>query len=342
MTSRTGITGAPRPAADRNAGAEEIPVPGGQIEGDPTPPPSAGAQAEVRATPRRKRPIIRNLTLPPLALIAAVNVLGFSYYRLPAVERLGHPLDPLLKPSGYVGQSAGIATFLLFAFLWLYPLRKKFRFLSFTGPIPIWLEVHIAAGLLVPVLGATHAAWRFNGLVGLGYAAMLLVCFSGIAGRYLYMRIPRTREGVEMTIDQIGQRRAELLEHLSAATGVNPSDLKEILAVDPAGYRDLGVIGTFRKLIADDLQKRRAMRRLKREFRSRGVEEARGSRRALRSALKLARRQMALAQQVRILESTHRIFRYWHAAHKPVAITAFVAVILHVAVVILFGATWFW
>jgi len=50
---------------------------------------------------------------------------------------------------------------------------------------------------------------------------------------------------------------------------------------------------------------------------------------------------MAIDQQIRVLESTHRVFGYWHAAHRPVAITAFLAVGIHVTVAIVMGATWF-
>ena len=48
----------------------------------------------------------------------------------------------------------------------------------------------------------------------------------------------------------------------------------------------------------------------------------------------IARRQMALSQQARLLNATQAIFRHWHAAHRPVAITAFIAVTIHVVVVI--------
>jgi hypothetical protein len=41
------------------------------------------------------------------------------------------------------------------------------------------------------------------------------------------------------------------------------------------------------------------------------------------------------------LNATQSIFRHWHAAHLPVAITAVVAVTIHVVVVIAMGATWF-
>lgn len=58
--------------------------------------------------------------------------------------------------------------------------------------------------------------------------------------------------------------------------------------------------------------------------------------------MKLASREIALSQQVRMLEATQRVFRYWHVAHKPFALTALFAVVVHVAVVVALGATWFY
>jgi hypothetical protein len=36
------------------------------------------------------------------------------------------------------------------------------------------------------------------------------------------------------------------------------------------------------------------------------------------------------------------VFRHWHAAHRPFAITALFAVCAHVIVAIRMGQTWFW
>jgi hypothetical protein len=42
-----------------------------------------------------------------------------------------------------------------------------------------------------------------------------------------------------------------------------------------------------------------------------------------------------------MLDATHRLFRYWHVAHRPMAISALVAVVLHVGTAISLGVTWF-
>jgi hypothetical protein len=63
---------------------------------------------------------------------------------------------------------------------------------------------------------------------------------------------------------------------------------------------------------------------------------------ALKRVVRLAIREIALEQHVRMLDATHRVFRYWHVAHRPFAITALIAVGIHVVVVVAVGATWFY
>jgi dihydropyrimidine dehydrogenase (NAD+) subunit PreT len=140
-----------------------------------------------------RRTIVLFVILAPLV---AVNVIGASYYFAPLGERVRSPLHPWLRPSGYIGQSAGILTLAIFIFLWLYPLRKKWKALAFTGSVGKWLDVHVTTALALPTLLAIHAAWRSEGLIGLGLISMLVVIASGIVGRYIYTRIPRTKSGV--------------------------------------------------------------------------------------------------------------------------------------------------
>ena len=131
--------------------------------------------------------------------LVAINIIGAPYYLSPLAQRVRSPLHAWLRPSGYVGQTAGILALAIFVFLWLYPLRKKWKALAFTGSVGKWLDVHVTSALVLPLLLGVHAAWRSEGLIGLGLMAMLVVIASGIVGRYIYTRIPRTRSGVEFT-----------------------------------------------------------------------------------------------------------------------------------------------
>ena len=289
---------------------------------------------------RRNRLFLGFLIITGTALLV-INIAGHSYYAAALGERFRLPAHAWLKPSGYIGQTLGFAAAGAFFFLWLYPLRKKLGSrVDRVGSVGQWLKWHVAAGLLVPLIAATHAGWRFTGLIGLGYAAMFVVFLSGLVGRYLYVRIPRHRDGLALDRDEIGNERERLLFELAAETGLPADEVRSVLAgpVDSCG--GLGLAGTVRKMITDDVARRRSARALMHRLARGKKGRSDLDRGTLRRVLRMARREMALAQQVRMLEASQRALRFWHVAHRPLAVTALMAVIVHIAVAILFGATW--
>lgn len=276
-----------------------------------------------------------------IGTLLAGTVAGAGYYFAPAGDQVRSPLHPWLRPSGYVGQSAGILSLLIFMFLWLYPLRKKYRWLAWTGVMSKWLDVHVAVALVLPFLAAIHAAWRFDGVIGLGYWSMIVVALSGIAGRYLYVHIPRSASGLELSAEEIAAERRELMAGVAATSGLPVAQVESVLRSDPTPYAGSGLIRAIVHMIRDDLARRRAARALRRICANRpGGQQL--DRRALREVVRLASREMALTQQARMLEATRNIFRFWHVVHRPFALTALVAVLVHVGVVVAMGATWFW
>ncbi len=277
-----------------------------------------------------------------MAPLVGINIWGASYYLAAPGARVRHPLHALLRPSGGVGQSAGIVAFAIFVFLWLYPLRKKWRRLAFTGAVGKWLDVHVASALLLPILLVTHAAWRSDGIIGLGLVAMFVVIASGVVGRYLYTRIPRAKSGVELTRDEAAVARVDLLQRLAEATGLTVSSVEALLTVDGEAEQR-GVWPAIRRMLLNDVTRRRRRRELRRRWAAlTGAGGHTLAGRALDEAVALADREIALDQQVRMLEATQRVFRFWHVAHRPFAVTALAAVVIHIVVVVSLGATWFW
>ena len=310
--------------------------------------PPAGAEptrAQLQRTAARpakeqSRPRIRHLVFATsLSILVGINAVGTSYYAAPMSVRVRHPMHDWLRPSGIIGQAAGILAFTIFVFLWLYPLRKRFKSLAWTGSVGRWLDVHVSAALMMPLLLAIHAAWRFEGVIGLGYTAILLVCASGVVGRYLYTRIPRAKSGVELTRDEVFSQRVALVERISATTGLDRETVERTLKPLESGARG-GIGRSMLQLVAGDLVRWSQSRRLRKRWISLAPVGRRPSSRSLDEAVRLASREIALAQQVRLLEATHRVFRWWHVAHRPIALTALIAVIVHVVVVIAVGATW--
>ncbi len=277
-----------------------------------------------------------------LAVLVAISVIGAPYYLAAPAERVRSQWHPWLRPSGYIGQSAGIMALLIFLFLWLYPFRKKYRWLAWTGSMSRWMDAHVLVALALPLIAAIHASWRFEGLIGLGYLSMIVVCLSGIAGRYLYVRIPRGQSGLELSAEETAAQRNELILQIATQTGLTAEEIEGTLRSDPSPTEGIGLVRSVGLMLKDDLDRRRAARVLRRQVEGRNGTARRLDRRALRTVLRLANREMALTQQARMLGVTQRLFRYWHVAHRPFAITALVAVLIHVGVVVSLGATWFW
>lgn len=276
------------------------------------------------------------------AVLLAITLVGAGYYFVDLSVRARHPWHDWLRPSGIVGQTVGIATFLGFLFMWLYPLRKKLGPRRSLGRIPRWLDVHIAVGLTLPALGAVHAGWRFGGIIGIGYWAMIIVVLSGVAGRYLYTRVPRSRSGVELSVEQIGGEQRRLLLEIATLMELQPEEVRSILTSSSAGAQPLGILGTIVRLIRDDFRRHRIVRELRKRAKEKGIEMKRLDAKTMRRIRALSLQQISLGQQLRVLEHTQRVLRLWHVAHRPVAVTAFLAVATHVLVVLLFGATWFY
>jgi hypothetical protein len=152
----------------------------------------------------------------------------------------------------------------------------------------------------------------------------------------LYTHLPRNRSGLELSHEEAGAERRALLTNLSVATGLTPQELERDLALDPRPYEHLSIVHTFVRLMQGDWRRASTLRRLAREW-AHDHRNVRLDRAELDHALKLARLEMKLSQQLRALDATKRVFAWWHVAHRPFAMSALLAVTIHVAVALWVG-----
>lgn len=325
-----------RVRADRPAATES------RVPAEPYPKPRLVLPARPASRARVRGWVDAVAVAALLSIPVGITLWGLRYYSLSPGGRLRSALDPLLKPGGPVGLALGVAGFALFLFMWAYAIRKKARWLAWTGAVGSWLRVHIVIGISLPVIVAVHAGWRFDGVIGLGYWAMLVVALSGAVGRYLYTRIPRRQSGVEMSIEEVSQERRSLLTRIAIATGLEPSAVERALALDPAPYEKLDPVRTLLRMMRDDLQRGRLIRQLREQWSRPRAGAPRIDSHALHETLRLARREIALQQESRVLETTRRLFGAWHVFHRPFAATALIAVAIHVVVAIVVGGVQLW
>jgi len=94
----------------------------------------------------------------------------------------------------------------------LYSLRKRTRSASW-GRMSSWLQFHIFTGLVGPYMVLLHTSWKFNGIAGVTTLFTLIIVVSGFIGRYIYTRIPRTLDGLEIegTLSESALRQARRL-----------------------------------------------------------------------------------------------------------------------------------
>ena len=114
------------------------------------------------------------------------------------------------------GHSIGIFGFILMLMTeTLYSLRKRSRSARW-GRMSTWLEFHIFTGLVGPYMVLLHSSWKFNGLAGVSMLFTVVIVVSGFIGRYIYTRIPRTLDGLEIegTLSEAALRQARRLMSL--------------------------------------------------------------------------------------------------------------------------------
>ena len=97
------------------------------------------------------------------------------------------------------GHLIGIIGFLLMLMTeTLYSFRKRSR-KGRWGSMQSWLQFHIFTGLVGPYMVLLHTSWKFNGLAGATTLLTIIIVISGFVGRYIYTRVPRSLDGVEIT-----------------------------------------------------------------------------------------------------------------------------------------------
>lgn len=96
------------------------------------------------------------------------------------------------------GHGLGILGFILMLMTeTLYSLRKRSRSVRW-GRMSRWLQFHIFTGLVGPYMVLLHTSWKFNGLAGASTLLTVIIVVSGFIGRYIFTRIPRTLDGMEI------------------------------------------------------------------------------------------------------------------------------------------------
>jgi hypothetical protein len=259
---------------------------------------------------------------------------GASYYATPLPERARHPDYWTLKPGGTLGLRLGVAGLLMMTVMHVYSARKRLRPLRRLGPLRSWLDFHILLGIFGPLCVVLHSSFKVGGLVAISFWAMVAVALSGVFGRYLYLQIPRTRAGEELTLAEVEKADAALTQRLRQEFQVDDAFLAALEGSSTA--RPAGLPSALFALVREDLGGGRARAaRLARSLPGLPPPLA-------RELAAVAGEKARLRRRIVWWDTLHRLFHHWHVVHKPFAIVMYLFVVLHVAVATLtgYGLAW--
>lgn len=268
------------------------------------------------------------LVFVSLFITIYIALKGASYYSTSMEERFYHPDHKLLKPNGLYGHGLGIfGTLMIMIGVFGYMARKRMKSLSRVWVLKHWLEIHIFLCTLGSILIMYHTAFKLGGIVSVSFWSMVAVVLSGVIGRFIYLQIPRTIQGRELSLAEISEMRNSLSDEIKKI-GIQSSttDFISSLNMDTgnnAGSKD------------QNFNDKEQLNEIKKKLKSMNIPA--NDKRKLIQSLKS---EISMKRKLHRLELMQRLFRYWHIAHLPFALIMLIIMIIHVAVAFTLGYNW--
>jgi hypothetical protein len=248
---------------------------------------------------------------------------GSNYYTTSLEERFYHQDHKRLKPSGPYGHGLGIlGTLLILIGVFGYQARKYMRSLSKIWVLKHWLEFHIFLCTLGPIMVLFHTSFKFGGLVSISFWSMVAVVASGVLGRFIYLQIPRTMQGRELSLSEINDMKQEYVEKISSAIGQDK--VQEILTLAERKTKSYMFSQFF-----EDMAIKKQIRLDLKKYVSDHIK--------INEIMSAVRNEMAISRKISRLTTMQKYFKYWHVAHLPFAIIMLVIMVIHVGVTLAFG-----
>ncbi|WP_319500964.1 hypothetical protein [uncultured Draconibacterium sp.] len=262
-------------------------------------------------------------------------VYGADYYLADIGERHFHEQDALLRPTGFIGHGLGIigATLMVIG-VFGYMARKRFRFLSRLGVLKHWLEFHIFLCTLGPIMVLFHTSFKFGGIVAVSFWSMVAVVISGVIGRVIYLQIPRTIEGREMSLNELNKMEAQLWAQSGEGNEALSAGMQKVnVALKTQAYCEER---NYLYRLANRLRFERSLvAELRKELKQKGFKG-----KDYRKAIKILRSKIIMNRRIAWLSTMQKLMRYWHVVHLPFALIMLVIMLVHIVVALLFGYTW--
>ena len=275
------------------------------------------------------------LTILVLITLVYLDYAGMGYYTTPLHERFYHTDHDNLKPSGIMGHGLGIiGSLAMIIGVSAYMIRKRSRALLRVGKLKHWLEFHIFLCTIGPIMVLFHTAFKFGGIVSVSFWSMVAVFASGVAGRFIYIQIPRSIEGRALTLNEIRDLKTNLSAMLHEEYNLDEESYKSIIATTKLDQEDVRQ-KPLKGLGSQYMEDRKALKTVKKILKSTSLTH-----KERKSVLKIVNDELALERRIGRLKTMQNLFKYWHVAHLPFALVMLIIMVIHIIVTITFGYRW--
>jgi hypothetical protein len=165
---------------------------------------------------------------------------------------------------------------------------------------------------------------------------MVLVVLSGVVGRFIYLQIPRSIQGQELSIKEMNNQKEKFAARVRSVLSEDSSTYAEFERISSADhYKSFKLTTAIGFFVWEYFNVRRVLRAMKKRFKHLGLTKSEQV-----ELIKAAKSEIVIARRIALLRTSQKLFHMWHIFHLPFAITMFAIMIIHVAVTIIFGYKW--
>jgi hypothetical protein len=221
-------------------------------------------------------------------------------------------------------------------------VRKKFRFMQIFGATRHWFRVHMAFGVLGPVLILYHSNFRLGALnSNVALICTLLVAASGLVGRYIHSKIHSDLDGTRTTLKELSDKTRITAAQRERMSALVPQLMERISTFDGAVLQPPQSLAAALLLpaklgIATRLEGWRLASLIRRHLKAEAKKSAAvaAQRKRLQSGLtRFAHEHLRHVRRVAELNSYERMFGLWHVFHLPFFYMLVVTALIHVVAV---------
>lgn len=247
------------------------------------------------------------------------------------------------SPSTDRGYWIGVIGAAMMGFLFLYPMRKHFKFARNWGKLKGWFIFHMLLGVGGPLLILLHSNFRIGSLnAGVALYSMLVVMLSGVIGRFLFVRVnlglAAQSHALERLGSMVGISQMETYQHLESFPQViellDEFEKHSLVPQDNRLVTHIYRLISLPKMRSQTLAKSKTMLSQELECRARDYAwTLRETKRLQNKATSRVDAHLSVIMKVGFLLTYRRLLSTWHVAHIPFVYLLILSAVVHIVAV---------